>query len=373
MMALTVANVAHEDTREVPRDTRPDAATEIRVTTLHATRGLNYWSRRPVIRMDLSVGAYDDISSAEVPGFADAIVQALPGLRDHECSIGTRGGFVHRLRRGTYAPHIIEHVALELQLMAGYDVSYGKTRGGDEPGEYTLVFEHGHEQMGLRAAAAALDIVQRAFNGTLDSITGVVEELQTLARSEDAPPVDARVLCGVTGGSHRAETRSLLLEKLSDLLEPGELVIDVSPAYLLQAGLPYSRSEIAIVLDTCPTDVPERYQEADRARRLMSIVADAVWRGGTVICPAKDWEVQDYAREQDCRVAVFSADDDVTRRDQRVASAVALVRDERIVIERFGATHDAGPLDATVPADAQVAAALADYLVREERAEVRDS
>src|SRR3712207_7493646 len=92
---------------------RPDPAREIRITGLHATRGLNFWSRRPVIRMDLVVGAFDDVSSAEVPGFTDALMGAMPGLIEHRCSIGARGGFRTRLTRGTYAPHIIEHVALD--------------------------------------------------------------------------------------------------------------------------------------------------------------------------------------------------------------------------------------------------------------------
>ena len=110
------------------------------MTALSATRGANYWSRRPVTRMDVVVGAYDDISSAEVPGFTERLVAALPGLVEHRCSIGERGGFVTRLRRGTYAPHIVEHVALELQTMMGHDVGYGRTRGGEAPDEYTLVF-----------------------------------------------------------------------------------------------------------------------------------------------------------------------------------------------------------------------------------------
>ena len=71
------------------------------MTSLHATRGVNYWSRSPVTRMDLVVGAYEDISSADAPGFTEALVAAMPGLVEHRCSIGERGGFVTRLRRGT--------------------------------------------------------------------------------------------------------------------------------------------------------------------------------------------------------------------------------------------------------------------------------
>jgi cyanophycin synthetase len=339
-------------------------STEIRITALHATRGLNFWSRRPVIRMDLSVGAFEDISSADVEGFADALVNAMPGLVEHRCSIGARGGFVTRLKRGTYAPHIIEHVALELQTMIGHEVGYGRTRGGDVEGEYTLVFEHRHEQVGLRAAALSLEIVQRAFSGSLDTVEPAVKELAALAETPDTPPLHQRVLCGITGGTGRAEAQQLLTHRLRALGRPDELLVDVSPAYLLQAGLPYSRSELAIVLDTEPTDIPDRYRDPERATRLVSIVADAVKRDGFLICPAKAWEVQDYAREQDCQVAIFATDDDITWRDQRVAAAVGLVRDGRIVLEHCGDPMDGGPVNPDLPVAAQVAAALAEYVIR---------
>lgn len=335
---------------------RPPASTEIRMTALHATRGANFWSLRPVTRMDLVVGAYDDLSSADVPGVRERLVATMPGLIEHRCSIGERGGFVLRLRRGTYAPHIIEHVALELQTMMGHEVGYGRTRGGDVEGEYTLVFEHAHEQVGLRAAALALETVQQAFDGVLTSVDGAVAELRAIAETSDTPPLHHRVLCGITGGDGRAEAQRLLRERLDD---PGALVIDIAPNYLLQAGMPYARSRMAIILDADLMDVPERYREEERATRLVNIVSDAVERDGMVVCPAKAWEIQDYARDADCRIAVFATDDNVSRRDVKLARAVARVRDGRIVVEGCGADEDAGPLDPAIAVAPQVAAALA--------------
>ncbi|HEU4885857.1 MAG TPA: hypothetical protein VFT45_26710, partial [Longimicrobium sp.] len=124
--------------------THPDPYTEIRLVGLRTLRGANFWSSRPVTRLDVAVGEYDEIHSADVAGFTEALVRAMPGLWEHRCSIGERGGFVTRLRRGTYAPHIAEHVGLELQTMVGHDVGFGRARGGDRPGEYTVVFEHLH-------------------------------------------------------------------------------------------------------------------------------------------------------------------------------------------------------------------------------------
>jgi hypothetical protein len=336
--------------------TRPDPHDDIRLVALRSLRGANFWSRHPVTRLDLAVGEFDEISSAEVEGFTDALIAALPGLWEHRCSIGERGGFVTRLRRGTYAPHIVEHVGLELQTMMGHDVGYGRARGGDRPGEYTVVFEHLHAEVGLRAAALALEIVQKALAGELGSVDYAVAELQALADSPDVPALTQRVLCGITGGGDRAAVRAEMVRRG---VPDEELVVDLAPAYVLNAGLPYARSEIGVILDAAPTDVPERYQDEERAQQLVSVIADAVVRNGVVVCPAKEWEVQDRVRDARCRVAVFSTRDDVTRRDTRVAHAVAFVRGGRIVFECCGASEDAGPLDPDVPADAQVAAVVA--------------
>ena len=351
---MTVSVTARVSTGRAPD--RPDPRAEIRMTTLHATRGANFWSQRPVVRMDLVVGAFDDISSADVPGFTDAVTGAMPGLVEHRCSIGERGGFIKRLRRGTYAPHIVEHLALELQSLVGHDVGYGKTRGGDVEGEYTLVFEHLHEQVGLRAAALALEAVQRAFAGELDSVDAYVNELAALAKTPDVPDLEQRVLCGITGGAGRTEAREEMIRR--GVPESG-LIVDVAPGYILQAGLPYARSEMAIVLDANPTDVPERYRDVERAAQLVAVVADAVYSGGLVVTPAKAWEVQERARDENCVVAVFAPDDDVTHRDQKYARAVGLVERGRILVDTDGTARDVGPLRDDVPAASQVAAALA--------------
>ncbi len=332
------------------------------MTTLHATRGANYWSRLPVTRMDLTIGAYENISSADVPGFTQSLVSAMPGLRDHRCSIGEPGGFIIRLKRGTYCAHIVEHVALELQGMIGYDVGYGRTRGGDNVGEYTLIFEHEHEAVGMRAAALALEIVQAAFAGKLKSVDHAVAELEALSKTPKTPPLIQHVLCGITGGSFRDETRNQLVQLG---FGGSDLIVDVSPAYMLQQGLPYSRSDIGIILDSNLTDVPERYQVQQRADRLVSVLADAVPEDGVMIVPAKNWEVQDLVRDAGCRVAIFATDDNVTARDKKVARTCATVEGRRIMIEQFDNVVEGGWLHDGAPVVAQVAAALAAFTLNE--------
>ena len=340
----------------------PDPKSEVRMTTLHATHGANYWSRLPITRMDLNIGAYENISSADVPGVTKALVSAMPGLRDHRCSIGEPGGFIIRLKRGTYFAHIIEHVALELQGMIGHEVGYGRTRGREVPGEYTLIFEHLHEAVGLRSAALALEIVQSAFAGTLTSVEHAVAELAALAETPHVPSQLQHVLCGITGGRYRSEAREELV-RLG--LSGNDLIVDVSPSYLLQAGLPYSRSDIAIIMDADLNDVPERYQHPPRAQRLVSVVADAVPEDGVVLVPAKEWEIQDRVRDAGCRVAIFATDDDVTSKDKKVARASATVTGRRIIIEQLDASVEAGWVHDKAPVEAQVVAALASFTLGE--------
>jgi len=312
--------------------------------------------------MDLSIGAYENISSTDIPGFTQALVSAMPGLRDHRCSIGEPGGFLIRLKRGTYCAHIVEHVALELQGMIGHEVGYGRTRGGDATGEYTLIVEHINDAVGLRSAALALEIVQSAFAGTLNSVEHQVAELAALAETPIVPPLIQHVMCGITGGAHRSETRRELVRL--GFTGP-ELIVDVSPSYILNAGLPYSRSDIAIILDANLTDVPDYHRVPRRARRLVSVVADAVPEDGIVIVPAKEWEIQDMVRDAGCRVAIFATDDDVTSKDKKVARASATVEGRRIMIEQLDTSVEAGWLHDKAPVDAQVVATLADYTLNE--------
>ncbi|MFO0886550.1 MAG: hypothetical protein U0894_20615, partial [Pirellulales bacterium] len=86
---------------------------------VNALRGPNYWANFPCLEAWVDLGEWKDISSEMIPGFNDRIMGLLPTMIEHRCSVGERGGFFQRLHRGTYMAHILEHVTLELQTLAG--------------------------------------------------------------------------------------------------------------------------------------------------------------------------------------------------------------------------------------------------------------
>lgn len=134
----------------------------MKILQTRTLRGPNYWSiRRPklvVARLDLE--ALADRPSDTLPGFYDGLVQVLPSLEEHYCSPGCRGGFLSRVREGTMMGHIVEHVALELQVLAGMEVGFGRTRETSTPGVYQVVVEYQHEAAGRYATRAAVRLCQ---------------------------------------------------------------------------------------------------------------------------------------------------------------------------------------------------------------------
>ena len=137
----------------------PGPAPTLRVLETRVLRGPNYWAREPVIRLLVDLGVLEQFPSNLLPNFSDALVALLPTLEDHACSLGRRGGFITRLREGTWAGHIAEHVALEFQNLAGTDVRHGKTRSAGPKGQYNCIFEYKEEQVGLEAGRMAVALV----------------------------------------------------------------------------------------------------------------------------------------------------------------------------------------------------------------------
>jgi cyanophycin synthetase len=138
---------------------RPGLAPTLRILETRVLRGPNYWAREPVVRMLVDLGVLEHYPSDKIPRFNDALIALLPTLEDHACSLGRRGGFITRLRDGTWAGHVAEHVALEFQILAGTDVRHGKTRSAGPVGQYNCIYEYREEQVGLEAGRMAVRLV----------------------------------------------------------------------------------------------------------------------------------------------------------------------------------------------------------------------
>jgi len=137
---------------------------EIRSTTVY--RGPNIWARMPVILMVVNIGELEDRPTNKIPGFYERLTELLPSLYDHGCSLGRPGGFLQRMREGTWMGHVLEHVALELQNLAGAEVTRGKTRSAQERGVYNVVYEYKQEDVGLAAGKLGVRLLNHLVYGT---------------------------------------------------------------------------------------------------------------------------------------------------------------------------------------------------------------
>lgn len=149
-MAASTADQAFE-----PGNGEPDIT--IRETRVY--RGPNYWSYEPAVHLVVDIGRLEQRPTDTLPGFTETLVDLLPGLKDHQCSRGRDGGFVERLVEGTWAGHVVEHVALELQRTAGHEITRGKTRSTGEDGVYNVIYGYLDDTVGTLSGRLAVRLV----------------------------------------------------------------------------------------------------------------------------------------------------------------------------------------------------------------------
>ena len=184
-----------------------------------ALRGANYYSYRPVIVLNVDLGEYDERFTNELEGFTDALLELVPSLEEHRCSEDERGGLIKRMREGTLLGHVIEHVALELQFIAGMEVGFGKTIDTDAPGVYQVIFSYWVEEAGIAAGERAIDIVNAILEGRVDDVDleGIIRELEDIGADHYLGPSTAAIV-------EEAEHRGITVLRLDDynLVQLGE-------------------------------------------------------------------------------------------------------------------------------------------------------
>ena len=238
----------------------------LRILDTRVLRGPNYWSRQPVVKMLVDLGVLEQFPTTKVPGFVDGLLEWMPSLEDHACSLNRRGGFITRLHDGTWMGHVAEHIALELQNLAGTQVRHGKTRSTGTDGQYNVVYEFNEEAVGLEAGKLAVRIVNHLVAPTdPDHALDYLAELERLillaerqafgpstqaildeAASRDIPflRLDRHSLVQLGHGVYQQRIRATMTSRTSAIGVDIASDKNLTNRLLDSAGLPVPKSEV---------------------------------------------------------------------------------------------------------------------------------
>ncbi|MBK6545210.1 MAG: cyanophycin synthetase [Saprospiraceae bacterium] len=168
----------------------------MQIREINVMRGPNYWSvrRHKLIVMVLDLEELEGKPTQTIPGFLERMKTLLPGLYSHRCSVGEPGGFYQRVEEGTWMGHVIEHIALEIQTLAGMDVGFGRTRTYGEVGVYHVVFDYLEEKVGVYAAKASVKIAQALIDGQDYDLSNDIQEMRELREGQRLGPSTASIV-----------------------------------------------------------------------------------------------------------------------------------------------------------------------------------
>ena len=168
----------------------------MKIRSINAMRGPNYWSirRHKLIVMVLDLEEMEERPSNKVEGFRERLEAMFPTMYEHRCSVGTPGGFFQRVEEGTWMGHIVEHIALEIQTLAGMDCGFGRTRGYGEHGVYNVVFNYMEESVGRYAARAAVRICEALIAGEDYDLTEDIQEMRELRERDRLGPSTGSII-----------------------------------------------------------------------------------------------------------------------------------------------------------------------------------
>ena len=257
------AQVDRDDVKEEPATGKPPAKAELRILESQVLRGANYWSYDPAIRLLVDLGSLEHWPSNTLPLFNEALIDMLPGIRDHGCSLNRPGGFIERLKEGTWLGHVAEHVAIELERESGGSTTRGKTRKAGTPGQYNVIYGYNEEQVGLAAGKLAVRLVNHLVeaNPTFDFVAEL-ESLVLLAERAAFGPSTQAILdeaarrdipyirlneqsfVQLGQGKYQQRIRATMTSRTSALGVDIASDKKLTTSLLASAGLPVPRSEM---------------------------------------------------------------------------------------------------------------------------------
>lgn len=294
---------------------------DIEIVDVRFIRGPGRWTYRPVLEAVVDIGALEEFPSNLLPGFPERLASWLPGLAAHHCSYGEPGGFLRRLQEGTWPAHILEHVALELQGLAGMPGGFGRARETSRRGVYRVVIRAFQEEVALAALQAARDLVMAAIEDRSYDVATTVEQLVALCDEHYLGPSTGSIV-------DAADDRSIPAIRLND----GNLV---------QLGYGARQHRIW----TAETDLTSAIAEGisrdkDLTKRLLQSCGVPIPEGRLVSSPEDAWEA---ACEIGLPVVVKPYDGNhgrgvfinvMTREEVEAAWHVAIEEGSGVIVER---------------------------------------
>ncbi len=298
---------------------------DIQLLRVNYLRGPNLWTYRPVLETWLDLGALEDFPTNLLPGFNDRLLALLPALFEHTCGVGEPGGFLQRLREGTWLGHVLEHVVIELLNLADMPTGFGQTRSTSRHGVYRMVFRARDEQVARTALLQGHRLLMATINDEAFSDSDVRAAVETIRTKVDDCYLGPSTACIVAAATERRIPH-----------------IRLNEGNLVQLGYGASQRRIW----TAETDMTSAIAEGiagdkDLAKTLLATCGVPVPEGRIVATPEEAWEA---AEDIGLPVVVKPSDgnhgrgvslDLGTRQDIESAFRFAAPEGSEVMVERF--------------------------------------
>jgi len=297
--------------------------TDLEIREIHFLRGPNIWINDPVLEAWVDLGGLKDTSSDLVPGFADQLKTWFPGMIEHRCSIGERGGFFQRLDTGTWPGHILEHVTIELQTLVGHAVGFGKARETCVEGLYKVVIEYMDEVVAEACMREAREILLAGYAGKDYDIADAVARMKRVVDRNALGPSTSAIIAA-------AEARGIPWRRLR------------AGRSLVQFGQGVNQRRIwTAETDRTGAIAEHIVQDKDLTRTLLRKAGVPVPEGRVVANPADAWEAAEdigipvVVKPQDANHGRGVFINLTTREQVESAFQTAATEGDGVMVERF--------------------------------------
>ncbi|MBN8439414.1 MAG: cyanophycin synthetase [Candidatus Accumulibacter sp.] len=304
---------------------------DIKFLEIRYLRGPNIWTYRPVIEALVDIGELEDFPSNTIPGFYERLTALLPSLVEHRCSYGERGGFLRRVEEGTWAAHMLEHVTLELQNLAGMPGGFGKARETSTRGVYRVVVRAWHEDVTRSCLYAGRNLLLAAIKDQTFDVAGTVERLADMAERKLLGPSTGCIVEAATAKDRRIPAIRLLAT--GNLVQLGYgarsrriWTAETDRTSAIAEGISRDKDLTKTLLKSCGVPVPEG--------RLVDSAEDA-WDA------AEDIGLPVVVKPSDGNHARGVFTNLMAREEVESAYAAAVVEGSGVIVERYvrGSEH----------------------------------